>query len=235
MALRIQPLFQGQCKGLFHFRHRFESFVDISPVICFSFSWIPVFIIWKLISIHRRRNRSLDQEIEAGNMPFQTNPSKPTRGSWRPPRPDPHSIEMTKFPQEPLSTVSRSDSLQKEYHGKRRPMPTQTTDPRIRKLPDIDDAAIEEQANKVGGLWRARLQSSLTEEHAQPRQAFNRHASPPLDRRPAESFGAPGPSSRVPHNYPRFARSHPRPRQKSSQRRMRDSSPGSDLFVNGGP
>ncbi|KAJ0118585.1 hypothetical protein J7T55_012837 [Diaporthe amygdali] len=123
--------------------------VAVVGIICFSFSWIPVFIIWKLISIHRRRNRSLDQEIEAGNMPFQTNPSKPTRGSWRPPRPDPHSIEMTKFPQEPLSTVSRSDSLQKEYHGKRRPMPTQTTDPRIRKLPDIDDAAIEEQANKA--------------------------------------------------------------------------------------
>lgn len=177
--------------------------VDNGPVICFSFSWIPIFIIWKLISTYRRRTRSQEQELEAGNMPFQTNPSKPSRSSWKPP---PQNIELTKDPQELAPTAQRQGSLQKEYRGKRRPMPTQPSDPKIRMLPDIDDAAIEVQHNRPEGLRHELPRSRLFEQPVQPRRASLRHQSPPVDHDSDESFGAPGPSFRVPRNYQRSAK-----------------------------
>lgn len=177
--------------------------VNNSLVICFSFSWIPIFIIWKLISTYRRRTRSQEQELEAGNMPFQTNPSKPSKSSWKPPPEVRQSIELTKNPQELRPTAQRRDGLQKEYRGKRRPMPTQPTDPKTRMLPDIDDAAIEVQHNRSEDLQHESSRSRLFEQPAQPRRASLRHQSPPVDHSSDESFGAPGPSFRAPRNYQR--------------------------------
>lgn len=51
-------------------------------------------------------------------MPFQANPSKPTRGSWNPP---PQSVESTQGPQELPPTAQGRDGLRKEYRGRRRP------------------------------------------------------------------------------------------------------------------
>lgn len=179
--------------------------VDRGLVICFSFSWIPIFIIWKLISTYRRRTGSQEQELEAGNMPFQTNPSRPNKGSWKSPPQVQQGIELTNHPQELPPTAQRQDGLQKEYRGKRRPMPTKPTDPKIRKLPDIDDAAVEVQRDTPEGLQNGRSRFGLFEQPAQPRRASLRHSSPPVDHDSDESFGAPGPSFRVPHNKQRSA------------------------------
>lgn len=173
---------------------------DNGLVICFSFSWIPIFIIWKLISTYRRRTRSQEQELEAGNMPFQTNPSRPNKGSWKPPPQVQQSIELTNHPQELPPTAQRQDLPRKEYRGKRRPMPTQPTDPKIRMLPDIDDAALEVQPDTSEDLQNGRSRFGLFEQPAQPRRASLRHQSPPVDHDSDESFGAHGPSFRVPRN-----------------------------------
>lgn len=180
--------------------------VDSDSVICFSFSWIPIFIIWKLISTYRRRTRSREQELEAGNMPFQTNPSKPNRGSWKPSPQTQQSIELTNDSQEVPPPAQRRDGLQKEYRGKRRPMPTQPTDPKIRMLPDIDDAAIEVEHEKSEDPQHERSRFGLFEQPAHPRRASLRHPSQPVNHDSDDSFGAPGPSYRVPRNYQRFAR-----------------------------
>jgi hypothetical protein len=118
-----------------------RQIVDIGLVICFSFSWIVIFSTRKLILSCWSRTRIRKQDIQAGNMPFQTNPSKPNRGSWKSPPLGQESIELTTNPQGLPPPTSRRDNLQNE-HGKRRPMPTQPTDPKIRMLPEIDDAAI---------------------------------------------------------------------------------------------
>ncbi|KAG6355820.1 hypothetical protein INS49_003786 [Diaporthe citri] len=177
--------------------------IAVIGIICFAFSWIPIFIIWKLSSTYRRRSRSQEQELEAGNMPFQTNPSKPKRNSWKPPPQVRQSIELTRNPQELPPTAQGRDGLQKEYRGKRRPMPTQPTDPKIRMLSDNDDAAIEVQHNRSEDLQHESSRSRLFEQPAQPLRASLRHQSPPVDHDSDESFGAPGPSFRVPRNYRR--------------------------------
>lgn len=177
---------------------------DHSLVICFAFSWIPIFIIWKLISTYRRRTRSQEQELEAGNMPFQTNPSKPNRGSWKPSEPPPgqqQGIELTDNPQEVSPNAQRRDGLRKEYRGKRRPMPTQPTDPKTRMLPDIDDAAVDLQHDRSEDLQHEASRSRLLEEPAQPHRAALRQLGRPVDHDSDESFGAPGPSSSVPRKY----------------------------------
>lgn len=180
--------------------------VDNDLVICFSFSWIPIFIIWKLILTYRRRTRSQERELEAGNMPFQTNPSKPNRGSWKPPPQVQQGIELTTDPQDPPPPAQRRDGFQKEYRGKRRPMPPRPTDPKIKMHPDIDDAAIEVQHDRSEDLQHERSRSGPFEQPTQPRRASLRHPSPPVDHDSDESFGALGPSSRVPRNYRRSAR-----------------------------
>lgn len=176
--------------------------VDNGLVICFAFSWIPIFIIWKLVSDCRRRSRSQEQELEDGNMPFQTNPSKPNRGSWNPP---PQSVESTQGPQELPSTAQGRDGLSKEYRGRRRPMPTTPTDPKIRMLPDIDDAAVVVQHNRSDDLQHGSSRPRLFEQPTQPRRATFRQ-SLPVDHDSDESSGAPGPSFRVPRNYQRSAK-----------------------------
>lgn len=185
--------------------HHKGSIFDNGLVICFSFSWIPIFIIWKLISTHRRRTRSQEQELEAGNMPVQTNPSRPNKGSWTPPPQVQQSIELTNHPQELPPTAQRQDGLQKEHRGKRRPMPTQPTDPKSRMPPGIDDAAAELQRDTSEGLQNGRSRFGLFELPTQPRRGPLRHSSPPVDHDSSDSFGAPGPSFRVPRNKQKSA------------------------------
>lgn len=136
-------------------------------------------------------------------MPFQTNPSKPNIGSWKPQRQQ--GIELANNPQEVSPNAQRRDGLRKEYRGKRRPMPTQPTDPKIRMLPDIDDAAVDLRHNRSEDLQHEASRSRLFEESAQPHRAALRHLGLPIDHDSDESFGAPGPSSSVPRKYQQSA------------------------------
>ncbi|KAI3396665.1 hypothetical protein diail_11842 [Diaporthe ilicicola] len=155
--------------------------VALIGIICFSFSWVPVFIVWKLFSIYRRRNRSREQEMEAGNMPFQTNPSKPDKRSWRPPPPTQQNVKMADLPQEPSPAGQKRDGIQR---GKRRPMPTHTTGPRTRMLPDNDDDdVVRENHGKSRGLRHGRSGSSLVDEPARPLRRSRSRPSLPVQPR----------------------------------------------------
>ncbi|ROW00956.1 hypothetical protein VSDG_02898 [Cytospora chrysosperma] len=91
--------------------------IALIGILCFAFAWIPIFIAWKVFSVFRERNRSPEQEVEAGNMPVTTNPAKPDRISMQPEKP-------------PAQT-------HRECRGKpRKPMPTQPVEPMMRMLPD---------------------------------------------------------------------------------------------------
>lgn len=72
-------------------------------------------------------------------------------------------------------------------------------------LPDIDDAAIEVQHNRSEDLQHELSRSRLFEQPAPPRRASLRYQRQPVDHDSDESFGAPGPSFRVPRNYQRSA------------------------------
>lgn len=131
----------------------FAERVALIGILCFAFAWIPIFIAWKVISVCRERHRSPEQELEAGNLPVTTNPPKPKRKSFRPgiPHSTHHSSSVqgsvSEFeptgmddlshitaPRKPQATVTRA--RQQEHRRKRKPMPTQPAEPRMRRLPD---------------------------------------------------------------------------------------------------
>lgn len=85
-------------------------------------------------------------------------------------------------------------------------MPTQPTDPKIRMLPDIDDAAIREHKNRAGYRQNERPWLNLADEPAQPQRAHVRRASSAVYDDSDESLVTPGPSFGMPRNYQRSAR-----------------------------
>lgn len=82
-------------------------------------------------------------------------------------------------------------------------MPTQPTDPKIRMLPNIDDASIREQHNRAGHRQNERTCFNLADEPAQPPRAHLRRASSAVHDGSDESLFTPGPSFGMPHNYQR--------------------------------
>lgn len=49
--------------------------IAIVAIVCFAFSWIPVMIIWKLVTLCKARNS--EHDVEKGNMPVTNRASKP--------------------------------------------------------------------------------------------------------------------------------------------------------------
>ncbi|ROV93201.1 hypothetical protein VMCG_08719 [Cytospora schulzeri] len=123
--------------------------IALIGILCFAFAWVPVFIVWKIFSVFRKYHKSPEQEVEAGNMPVTTNPAKPNRNSMQPGRaPAPsHRGTRREVGKDSLPNVTglrkpgrtAGASVQKEYRGKRKPMPTQPVEPLMRMLPDTDD------------------------------------------------------------------------------------------------
>lgn len=129
--------------------------IALIGILCFAFAWVPIFIVWKMLSAFRARNRSPEQEVEAGNMPVTTNPAKPDRDSMQPGKPPAPShrgsmrevgpgldpVGRDGLPRitglrEPGRTVRAG--VQKECRGKRKPMPTRPAEPMMRMLPDTE-------------------------------------------------------------------------------------------------
>lgn len=57
-----------------------EDRIAIICIVAFAFCWIPIFIIWKLITVMRRK----DGDAEAGNVPVTTHNSDPEKNPYHP-------------------------------------------------------------------------------------------------------------------------------------------------------
>ncbi|KUI54558.1 hypothetical protein VP1G_02000 [Cytospora mali] len=184
--------------------------IALIGILCFAFVWIPVFIVWKLISVCRERNRSPEKEVEAGNMPVTTNPTKPNRNSIHssiPPRqshpvpvqesvPASAAMGMDDLPQAPglrEQGATAAEDVQGEHRGKRKPMPTHPVEPKMRMLPDpgaFDDATELMNQDNSTGRYKSKKKSDTASEVARPGPNF--WWNPESDH----SSGDPGPSFR---------------------------------------
>lgn len=61
-----------------------EDRIAIICIVAFAFCWIPIFIIWKCVTVMRRK----DTDVEGGNTPVTTRNSDPKKNPYHPaPRP----------------------------------------------------------------------------------------------------------------------------------------------------